>query len=249
MPFPLAHPAAVLPLRRYCPGRLSFPALVIGSLSPDAGYLFARLGWGDLSHRAVGSVVFCLPVGIVLAALFYALRAPIVKLLPAPYQRALLPLCQRGPGSAWAVVISLLVGAWTHLLWDSFTHNDGWCVQNLPVLQTVVVAVGSRTARVCHLLWYGCSFAGVIWLFLAFEKWKQARVCGGAGVSTRTMLRDAVLVAVLVLPIALVRHLARGQNFGLYLIAGLCALPVLGIALKMGSFRKDTTGRKHGDGG
>ncbi len=241
MPFPLAHPAAVLPLRRYCPARLSLPALVIGSLSPDAGYLFEGLGWGALSHRAVGSVVFCLPVGIVLAALFYALRTPIVKLLPAPYQRALLPLCQRAPTPAWAVVISLLVGAWTHLLWDSFTHNDGWCVQNLPVLQTVVVAVGNRTARVCHLLWYGCSFAGVIWLFLAFEKWKQAKIGGGTGVSIGSVMLDAVLVALLVLPIALVHHLAPTQRGGLYLIAGLCALPVLGIALKKGSSRKVST--------
>ena len=40
MPFPLAHPAAVLPFRRYCSRWLNFPALVIGSLVPDLGYLF-----------------------------------------------------------------------------------------------------------------------------------------------------------------------------------------------------------------
>ncbi len=93
--------------------------------------------------------------------------------------------------------------------------------------------MGSRTARLCHLLWYGCSFAGVIWLLLVFEKWKQANVYGGTGVSAKSVRVDAVLVAMLVLPVALVHHLARGQKVGLYLLAGLCALPVLGIALKM----------------
>lgn len=240
MPFPLAHPAAVLPLRRYCPRWLSFPALVIGSLSPDAGYgyCFGEQDWGAFSHGLLGSVAFCLPVGIVLVALFYGLRSPVVRMLPAPYQQALLPFCRRPFGSLWVVVISLLIGTWTHLLWDSVTHTDGWCVQHLPVLQSVVVSVGGRTARVCHLLWYGCSFAGVIWLFLAFEKWKQACVNGGAGTSGNAVLRDAVLVAILVLPIELVHHLIRSNKPGLYLIAALCALPVIGIVLKMGNARK-----------
>jgi len=51
MPFPVAHPAAVLPLRRYCPRYLSFPALVVGSLSPDLGYLFGHLHADWFSHR------------------------------------------------------------------------------------------------------------------------------------------------------------------------------------------------------
>jgi hypothetical protein len=234
MPFPLAHPAAVLPLRRYCPQRLCLPALVIGSLTPDAGYLFGEETGGALSHQFLGSIVFCLPVGVVLVVLFHILRRPMVKLLPAPYRRVLLPLCEGAGASVGAVILSLLIGAWTHLLWDSFTHKDGWCVQNLPLLATALFSVGSHTVRVCHLLWYGCSFAGVIWLFLVFEKWKQANLYGGVGVATWSVILDAVLVAALVLPIALVHHLVRGHHLGLLLVAGLCAIPVLGIALKLG---------------
>jgi len=33
--FPVAHPAAVLPLRRFAPRHLDFAARVIGALSPD----------------------------------------------------------------------------------------------------------------------------------------------------------------------------------------------------------------------
>ena len=241
MPFPLAHPAAVLPLRRYCPRWLCFPALVIGSLTPDAGYLFGELRVGGISHSFRSSLAFCLPVGVVLILLFYWLRTPLVKLLPASYRQALLPLCQRPPGPWWTIVISLAIGIWTHVLWDSFTHNNGWFVQRSGLLQSVVIHAAGRTARVCHLLWYGCSFLGVVWLFLVFEKWKQVHVGRGTGVAGKVLMRDAVLVAVLVLPIQLAHHLVQQNMLGLCLVAAVCALPVVGIVLKVASARKHDT--------
>jgi hypothetical protein len=212
MAFPLAHPAAVLPLRRFCPQWLSFPALIIGSVSPDLGYILQAQHVDVFSHELIGSIVFCLPVGILAILLFYALRAPAVRVLPEP---------------------SLLIGTWTHLLWDSCTHKDGWWVQHIPVLQATVFTVGYRTARVCLLLWYASSFAGMIWLVLAFEKWKQTRVEGRAGVSGKAVLRDAVLVALLLLPIGLVHHLLRKTELAVYVVAALCALPALAILLKL----------------
>ena len=52
------------------------------------------------------------------------------------------------------------------------------------------------------------------------------------------MLRDAILVALLVLPIELAHHLVRGNPPGLFLIAAVCALAVLGVVLKLGNARK-----------
>lgn len=233
MAFPLAHPAAVLPLRRFCPRWLCFPALVVGSVSPDLGYILQAKHLDMFTHELVGSIVFCLPVGILAMLLFYALRAPAVRILPEPYQHVLLPLCRLPRASFWAVLFSLLIGTWTHLLWDSCTHKDGWWVQHIPVLQATLFTVGYRTARVCLLLWYASSFAGMIWLVLAFEKWKQTRVEGRAGVSGKAVLRDAVLVALLLLPIGLVHHLLRKTELALYVVAALCALPALAILLKL----------------
>jgi hypothetical protein len=241
MPFPLAHPAAVMPLRRYCPRWLNFPALIIGSMIPDAGYLFGEKGADEFSHRFLGSFGFCLPAGILMVALFYWLRAPLVRILPASYQRALLPVCQRPRDSLWAIVISLLIGAWTHLLWDSFTHTTGWFAQHLPVLQSQVALVAGRQARVCHLLWYGCSFAGVVWLIVLFERWKQACVGAGAGARGTAVMRDAVLVAILAVPVELVHHLVRLNKLGLCLLAVACALLLLGIVLIVATTRKDPT--------
>jgi hypothetical protein len=238
MPFPLAHPAAVLPLRRFCPRWLNFPALVVGSLTPDAGYFFGQQHGAWASHEFLGGFAFCLPVGLVLVALFYWLRAPVVKLLPGPFQQTLLPLCQRRRGTVWGIVLSLLIGAWTHQLWDSFTHNDGWAVQNLPFLQTVVCTAAGHTARLCHVLWYGCSLAGVIWVFLVFEKWKRTCVAGNAQGSIQEVLRDALLVALLVLPVALAHHLIQNNHWGICLVAAACAVPLVGIVLRLGSARR-----------
>ena len=135
----------------------------------------------------------------------------------------------------------MLIGAWTHLLWDSFTHTNGWFVQHLPVLQGPVAVVAGHQARVCHLLWYGCSFAGVVWLFLVFERWKRANVSGCAGASGTVVLRDGVLVAILVVPIELVHHLVHHNQLGVALVAALCALPVIGIVLKVASAHRGAT--------
>src|SRR6185503_14629770 len=100
MPFPLAHPAAVLPLRRFCPRYLSFPALIIGSLSPDLGYLSGSFRLDVFSHRFLaGSFGFCLPAGLLLLLAFYLVRSRVVGILPARYRPVLSPLCQRPIGS------------------------------------------------------------------------------------------------------------------------------------------------------
>src|SRR5579863_5497069 len=156
MPFTLAHPAAVLPLRRYCPRWLSFPALVAGSVAPDAGYLSGPFHLQGFSHRFAGSFGFSLPVGLALLGLFYGLRGRVIAWLPARDRRILLPLCQ-GPAGPMVVMASLLVGAWTHLILDSFTHPNGWVVLQFPVLETPVAFAGNHTLRVCLVLYYGCS--------------------------------------------------------------------------------------------
>jgi len=223
VPFTLAHPAAVLPLRRYCPRVLSLPGLIIGSLTPDVAYLFDEGKASHFSHGLLGSVVFCLPVGLLMFGAFYLLRRRVVKLLPPVYRRVLVPACERPLGPLWVIPVSVLLGAWTHIFWDSFTHNEGWFVQHLSFLQMPLMTRGSRTARVCHVLWYGCSVAGVAWLLVAFERWKQAcagRSAGGLGLA---VLRDVALAVLFVLPLGLVHHFVRG-NFGVLLIVVLGAM-------------------------
>jgi len=214
MPFPLAHPAAVLPLRRWCPKYLDFPSLIIGSLTPD---LAASIDdWEYFSHTLLGSLVFCLPMGLLTLWIFRKVRTPLVSTLPNPHRNALLPLCTVTVSSRVVVVISLLLGTWLHIAWDLFTHDRSWLVQRVPLLSFSLGGVPLN-----HLFWLLSSFIGMTILLVRYisllpkaatssfvfspgERWAYARWCcylllplAGAiplavhdpGYSTRTFVR------------------------------------------------------------
>jgi hypothetical protein len=176
MPFPLAHPAAVLQLRRLCPSHLSFPALMIGSLTPDMGYLSEHFRLAEVSHRLFpGSFCFCLPVGFLMLVAFYLVRSHAVRLLPARYRHEMLLLCERPAGSPVWIVVSLLIGAWTHIFLDSITHQDGWLVTHLAFLRSSLPWLGHRSLGVYEVLYYTCTFLGVAWLAIHYLRWLEAR--------------------------------------------------------------------------
>jgi hypothetical protein len=232
MPFTLAHPAVVLPFRRFCPRFFNFPALVVGSICPDAGYCFGSLHLEDLSHRLIGSIEFCLPVGLIILGFFYGLRQAFIERLPERPRKIFEPFCLHPVGSPLTVVISLLSGIWIHLLLDSFTHKQGWLVENLPMLQTPVFSVGTHDFKIFNLLWYICSFAGVAWLYLAWEQWQNASAASVRQARNLGKLSRAALVGALLLPVELMHHLFPGL-LGLCLTAGLSAIIVVGVALRI----------------
>ena len=232
MPFPLAHPAAVLPFRRWCPRFLSLPALVVGSLVPDLGYLFGPLHLDELSHQLRGSLVCDLPLGLVALGVIYGLRSLALRKLPRAYQPEVLRAAWPAAGTPVVALVSLLLGIWTHLFLDSFTHKGGWIVEHLPFLQLSIGTVGERNVRVCSILWYGCSFAGVAIVFVAFRNWQQKLVLARASGSGRGGWTGALLVALVVLPIELVHHLFRNWA-GTVLVAVLILLVFMFIFVKM----------------
>jgi len=144
MPYPFAHPAAVLPLIRPM-GRFGVPsALVIGSMVPDAWYLVPGLERAD-SHSAAGLLSFCLPVGLLVYIAFQLFRG-------------------RSPSAApWhAVVVSLLVGALTHLGWDGVAHSYSW--NGIHVLQHGSSVLGAAfVVWWCYRsLWLATTAAGLL---------------------------------------------------------------------------------------
>ena len=163
----------MLPLRRYCPKGLNFAALVIGSLLPDLGYAFGSRRASLLSHGFEGSLGFCLPAGLVLVAGLYLLRRRVVCMLPEPYRNALLPLCQRPSGPPILIVASLLFGIWSHQLFDSMTHEDGWLVGHLTFLRCSLPWFFGRSIKAFALLYAVLTFAGVLWLALDYLGWLE----------------------------------------------------------------------------
>lgn len=175
MPFPLAHPAAVLPLRRQCPRWFNFPALVIGSLCPDIGYCFGRFRLDRFSHRIAGSFEFCLPVGLALVLMFYLVRRPLVHRFPASLRRIFEPLCLRPAGRLYIIVASLLIGAWTHIFLDAATHWNGWIVRHVPVLQRHVIVDG-HFFSVHGILYALITFFGAGYVAVIYLNWLEGTV-------------------------------------------------------------------------
>ena len=127
MPYPFAHPAAVLLLLRPM-GRFAVPsALAIGSISPDLWYFVPFLGRHE-THSLAALGWFCLPAGLIAYTLFHLLlKQPLIALL-SPRLGSFTPAAVPEVPLR-AVVISLLAGAATHLLWDGFTHSDDESIQ------------------------------------------------------------------------------------------------------------------------
>jgi hypothetical protein len=120
VPYPFAHPAAVLPLARLM-GPLAVPsALAIGSILPDLWY-FVPLATRDQSHSIPALLWFCLPLGAAAYFLFHLLlKQPLIALL-SPRLGAF--ACAGLPRAPWhAVAASLVAGALTHIAWDSLVH-------------------------------------------------------------------------------------------------------------------------------
>lgn len=228
MPFTLAHPAAILPLSRLCPRQLSFPALVMGSLAPDVGYVFARWQVDEYSHSLVGSAVFGLPTGALMLVAFMAARSRLVNWLPAHHQTRLLPLCRRPIGSVATIAFALLLGIWSHLIFDSFTHKGGWAVEEFAWLQHAVVTVKYHNFRVHHILWYGFSFAGVAWVCFAYDRWMRTIGAGGGPPSSVASWRNGLLIAGIFVPIQLLHHSFGGLKGNL--MVGLLTLGTIVVA-------------------
>ncbi|MFI6869050.1 DUF4184 family protein [Nocardia sp. NPDC050406] len=164
MPFTLAHPAAILPLRRY----LSLPALVAGSIAPDIPYYLPLPG--DVhSHSIAGLFGWDLLFGLILLALFQALTGPVLALAPAGWRNRI-----TRPHSVFrpvrqllALLVSVITGAATHLVWDAFTQTDGAAVQAWSWLRVPVV----EPHKLYNVIGYASSIGGLLVIAAAIATW------------------------------------------------------------------------------
>jgi len=179
MPWTLSHPAVVLPLRRFSPQPLDFAALVAGSMTPDFGYYIDRFDLAYFAHTLPGSFFACLPTGVIFLLTYYLFCRPVCYALPSPHRQSLLPLCPALPTNArrWAIImLSLLLGAWTHNFWDAFTHEHGWFVDRIPWLQQPVLQVLSTTVCTYLVLQELSTVIGFVIVVAAYGLWLRRQL-------------------------------------------------------------------------
>jgi Domain of unknown function (DUF4184) len=175
MPWTVSHVTAVLPLRRCSPRPFDFAALVGGSMASDLGYYIGRFDLATFAHTLAGSFVVGLPSAAIFLLGLYVFCKPVCYLLPRPHRPALLRICpsfDRLRPARWPVILlSLLLGVWTHNFWDAWTHDTGWFAQRISWLGGTVVHVGSATFTLPFVLQVLSTFVGAGIVATAYFLW------------------------------------------------------------------------------
>ncbi|WP_299819472.1 DUF4184 family protein [uncultured Pontibacter sp.] len=150
MPFTFSHPAIVLPLSLLPRKWVSVTGLVIGSLAPDFEKFLKMVPGNTISHAWEGIFWFNLPLGILLCFLFHnVIRNPLINNLPAFLKQRLTSFMAfdwnfHFKSRFGVVVTSILIGATSHICWDSITHRKGLGVKLFPFLSQVVTVAGEK---------------------------------------------------------------------------------------------------------
>ncbi|WP_310719639.1 DUF4184 family protein [Streptomyces lydicus] len=150
MPFTLSHVAAVLPAVRRtgaARGPLVASALVAGSLAPDMTYYAdsvvpGGMEFGAVTHSLRGVLTVDVLVTVALVGGWLLLREPVLALLPAAWRGRVYGLVRGRPWQPRSVsefgalagrfVLSAVLGAATHVVWDAFTHPGRWGTRLVP---------------------------------------------------------------------------------------------------------------------
>jgi hypothetical protein len=115
--------------------------VVVGSFAPDLEYLGHLDTERTIGHTLGGVFLLDLPLAIVLLALWHGLfKTPVAALfgprIRPPIDRSPFPF--RPAGRFGIVVASVLVGIAGHLLWDGFTHRDGFITTRVWLLEEAI---------------------------------------------------------------------------------------------------------------
>ena len=181
MPLTPAHAAAAPLLQRLVrPFGLTLPlsALVIGTMMPDFAYLIRLNPGGGPWHTPLGLLAFCLPVGVAIWWVHRIIIGPaLLRLLPpglgaaAGARVAPGPTHRLLPGAALAV----LLGAVSHDLWDSFTHESSWGVRLISGRDATVPVASIARVPWYEILQYASSVLGLIVIVVLGWRWVMAQ--------------------------------------------------------------------------
>jgi small basic protein len=176
MPFTLFHPALVLP-GRYLPAKwkqyFSITGLITGSVTPDFEKFIQMRAGNTYSHTLAGAFGLDLPMSVVLALLFHVVvKDTLIAYLPTA---ALVARFSVYKNQRWqlkrqyvVVLMSMLIGIFSHLALDSATHANGQLANQLPALSNYyeVLFLTIRGYQLLEVSYYVLSTLA-IWLAFA----------------------------------------------------------------------------------
>jgi hypothetical protein len=175
MPFTVSHAVVAPALARLSRGCLPVSALAVGAMAPDFEYLLFLEPRRTIGHTPIGIVLLCLPISLLLLTLWHGtVKRPLARLLPDRWAHLGTALDRPFPVATWGeragIVAAVLLGAVSHVAWDSFTHAGGAGVARLPQLRSLVPGTGVAGYAA---LQYGGGVLGMAGLGVAVLLWAR----------------------------------------------------------------------------
>lgn len=207
MPFTFSHPAIIFPVRWIFRKGTSLTGLVLGSVVPDFEKFLKMAPGNSFSHTWHGIFWFNLPLAILLSFVFHLyVRNPLIENLPEFLRKRLYAFKsvnwkEKFMASYGTVILSIIIGAVSHIAWDDLTHKKGKIVKVINFLDRKVQLMGSFSLPFYTLLDYLSSIGGAVFILVVVLKLPPTET---ATRSTREKLRYwavCMVVALLIIPL------------------------------------------------
>ncbi len=211
MPFTLAHAAAAYPFRRT---RLVLSALIFGTFAPDLEFFLRFAPKGPFGHSTRGLFLFCLPVAFGCFWIFHDIvKEPLAALMPRDLRERIVPgiypMSLRRPLQLLLICASILIGATTHILWDSFTHATFWPGRHFTFLQETFVLPVVGVVHTYKLLQYASTIFGLVVVFFWLRHWMRTAPVQVNPAGSSVPAHQARIARILIPASALVGGFAR----------------------------------------
>ncbi|RLZ08317.1 DUF4184 family protein [Faecalibacter macacae] len=175
MPFTLSHASIFLPFHKISGKYISLTGLVVGSMSPDLEYFSRMKILATYGHDWLGALYFDLPLALVYCFAFHLLlRDILIEKLPMYFKSRLMKFTEFDwlnyfKKNWFVVIVSIIIGTYSHLIWDAFTHEWGFFVKQISLLKSVWFDVGYEV-KGYKFLQHFSSVIGLLYIFYWIHK-------------------------------------------------------------------------------
>ena len=94
-----------------------------------------------------------------------------------------------------AIAIGMLLGIWSHILWDSFTHPWGWFASSWKALHTNYASIGSYDVYGFKIAQHASTLIGLAVIGFSLMRWARGCAPGEPFVLDRTRRRAWIAIA------------------------------------------------------
>jgi hypothetical protein len=145
-------------------------------MAPDFEYFLHFAPEGGFGHTLLGVFLFDLPAAFIVFWLFHVFaKYPLYSWLPESVRRRIRLGAAALPVSSFAqfalVLLAILIGVATHILWDSFTHQGFWPYQHWQFLHRIVELPVYGPMDYSRVIQHASTVLGAAVLLLWFWLW------------------------------------------------------------------------------